>query len=173
MLDTVSDEVLSVPAGLTTEGLLGRRYMARIIDSIAGVLLVYVLSLAFAATAGPQLLLSVPTRTAVALLFYISYGSLLESAPWQATLGKRVMGLRVYNWQGGRVSLLQAAGRNLLKDGPFFVFTVLPAGQVLSLLWLVAHLIVMHHSPVYQAIHDRALHTWVAAPEEVTQLRIT
>lgn len=166
----MADEALHVPDGLTTEGLLGRRYMARIIDSIVALSLVFGFSFALAAAVGPQLL-GVPA-TVVALILYIPYGAILESAPWQATLGKRVMGLRVYNSQGGRIGLLQAGGRNLLKDGPFFAFNLLPFGQVFSLLWLVAHLVVMHRSPVYQAIHDRALHTWVAAPEAVTQLRI-
>lgn len=47
--------------------------------------------------------------------------------------------------------------------------------QLMGLLvpvWLAAHVVVMHRSPVYQAIHDRAARTWVAAPEEGTQLRI-
>ena len=47
-----------------------------------------------------------------------------------------------------------------------------PAGGWLALLWLAAHLVVIHHSPVNQAIHDRAAATWVAAPEGTTQLRL-
>jgi hypothetical protein len=43
---------------------------------------------------------------------------------------------------------------------------------VLTLIWLGAHLVVMHRSPVYQAIHDRFAQTWVAAPEETMQLRL-
>jgi hypothetical protein len=48
----------------------------------------------------------------------------------------------------------------------------IPSGQLLSVVWLVAHLVVMHRSPVNQAIHDRAAHSWVAAPEKTTQLHL-
>ena len=83
------------------------------------------------------------------------------------------MGLRVYNLQGGRISILQGAGRIAVKDGPFFLFGLVPAGQLLSIVWLGAHLFVIHRSAVNQAIHDRAAKTWVAAPEETIQLHLT
>jgi hypothetical protein len=67
---------------------------------------------------------------------------------------------------------MQAAGRNLVKDGPFLLLGSIPGGQLPSVVWLVAHLVVMHRSPVNQAIHDRAAHSWVAAPEETTQLHL-
>ena len=42
----MTDELVRVPSGLTTQGLLGRRYLARIVDSIIiGALAVAVLSL--------------------------------------------------------------------------------------------------------------------------------
>src|SRR5438270_680459 len=167
----MSDDTLHVPTGLTTEGLLGRRYMARVIDSVVLTLLLG-LFLVLEDVIGPHSLPLAPIVVVVLMIMWIGYGAALESSPWRATLGKRFMGLRVYNSQGGRIGFLQAAGRNLLKDGPFFVFNLLPFGQALSLLWLVTHLVVMHRSPVYQAIHDRVLHTWAAAPESVTQLRI-
>lgn len=90
----------------------------------------------------------------------------------QATLGKRLMGLRVYDSDGGRLGLVQAAKRNLVKDGPFLVLGLFPGGQLIGLALLVVHLVVLHRSPVYQAIHDRVAGTWVAAPEETTQLHI-
>jgi hypothetical protein len=37
----------------------------------------------------------------------------------------------------------------------------------------VARLFVLHRSPVYQAIDDRATHTCVAAPEETTRLNLS
>ena len=36
------------------------------------------------------------------------YTALMESGPWQATLGKRMLGLRVTGLDGGRISLLTA-----------------------------------------------------------------
>jgi uncharacterized RDD family membrane protein YckC len=83
------------------------------------------------------------------------------------------MGIRVYDARDQRPDFFQAARRNLIKDGPFLMFSFLPLRNILNLLWLVAHLVVLHRSPVYQAIHDRAAATWVAAPETTIQLHLT
>jgi len=170
----MSGSMIRVPAGLTTEGLIGRRYVARLIDSM----LIALLITAAARLAGTGLPKNVGGSAntlfgfLLFLILWIGYGTALESSPWQATLGKRWMRLRVYDARGGRLSLLQAAGRNLTKDGPFLVFQFIPGGDLLSLILLGAHLLVLHRSPVYQAIHDCIAHTWVAAPEEVTQLHL-
>ena len=58
---------------------------------------------------------------------------------------------------------LRAAGRNLAKDGPFLVLQFVPSGLILSWILLGAHVIALHRSRVYQAIHDRIAGTWVAA----------
>ena len=52
---------------------------------------------------------------------WIGSGAVLESSRWQATIGKRVVGLRVYNSSGGRITLMQAFVRALVKDGPFML----------------------------------------------------
>jgi uncharacterized RDD family membrane protein YckC len=170
----VSDQTIRVPAGLTTEGLLGRRYIARSIDSVIGTLLITV-GIALGRTFGPQVVngpLQFLLRLFLVLIVWIGYGTVLEASRWQATLGKRLMGLRVYNSEAGRPAPLQAAARNLVKDSPFLVLGLMPGGGFLSLIWLGAHLVVLHRSPVYQAIHDRAAQTWVAAPEQTIQLHI-
>jgi uncharacterized RDD family membrane protein YckC len=41
------------------------------------------------------------------------YHALLESSVWQATLGKRALGIQVTDEQGERVTLRRAAGRHL------------------------------------------------------------
>jgi uncharacterized RDD family membrane protein YckC len=142
ILYNMTVEPIRVPTGLTTEGLLGRRYLARAIDSmIIGALAVVVLSVL--GGLGPHTgadLLSILLNLFALLIFWIGYGALLESSPWQATLGKRLMGLRVYDSEGGRLKLFQAAGRNLVKDGPFLLFALIPAGRLLSVIWLVATL---------------------------------
>jgi hypothetical protein len=79
------------------------------------------------------------------MVVWIGCFTAFESSPWQATLGKRFMGLRVYNSQAGRPTPLQAAGRTLIKDGPFLVFAFLPGGRLLALIWLGAHLVVHAH----------------------------
>lgn len=163
------DEEVRVPAGLTNHGLLGRRYMARFIDSMfLSLLILAVLRLAGAPSNQFSLL-----GLSLVLIIWIGYGAAMESSPWQATLGKRLMGLRVYNSQAGRPTPLRAGGRNLVKDGPFLVLAFLPGGRLLSLIWLGAHLAVLYHSPAYQAIHDYAAQTWVAAPEGTIQLHLS
>jgi uncharacterized RDD family membrane protein YckC len=170
----MSDDLIRVPTGLTTDGLIGRRYLARIIDTVILALLAGTVILLLAVVMQPighwfRLLLSL----SVLLVIWIAYGALLESSPWQATLGKRCTGLRVYNSAGGRLTMAQAASRGLVKDGPFFLVSGLPFGNVLSLVWIGCHLVVLHRSPVYQAIHDKAAKTWVASPEGTTQLHLT
>ncbi|HUA57535.1 MAG TPA: RDD family protein [Verrucomicrobiae bacterium] len=169
------DQAIAVPVGLTTEGLLAKRYMARLMDGMLLSILAFIASMggsrllpdSIAGVAGTLALL------VLIALFWIGYGAVLESSPMQATIGKRVMGLKVYNADGGRLALSQAAFRNLVKDGPFLLFGLLPGVQLLSVVWLAAHLVVLHRSPVSQAIHDRAARTWVAAPEHTVQLRLS
>jgi len=43
------------------------------------------------------------------------YWILLEASVWQASLGKKIMGLKVVTKDGGRPNLWQCASRNLLK----------------------------------------------------------
>ena len=48
-------------------------------------------------------------------LFAIFYGIWLESSVWQATLGKRLMGIKVVDLQGQRISFTKSSGRCLAK----------------------------------------------------------
>jgi uncharacterized RDD family membrane protein YckC len=171
----MSGSWIQVPAGLTTEGLLDRRCLALLIDEALAALFVTVAA-GLAGTGPPEDSGGSASGLFGAFLFlilWIGYGTALESSAWHATLGKRWMRLRVYDAQGGRLTPLQAAGRNLTKCGPFFVFQFVPDGNFMSMIWLGAQVVALHHSPVYQAIHDRIAHTWLAAPERTTQLRLT
>lgn len=163
-----------VPTGLTTDGLLGRRYLARFVDSLAIALMIGVLTLLWSVvlTGGSTSLARKAVYSLLLFLAWISYGTVLESSKMHATLGKRLMGLRVYNDQGGQLGFIQAAGRNVVKDGPFFLIGLIPGSQLLGFGWLAVQIFVMHRSSVYQAVHDRVAHTWVAAPEATTQLHI-
>lgn len=49
----------------------------------------------------------------------MAYFAFFESSPWEATPGKRRLGLRVVTTAGGRVSLPQAAARIALKFLPW------------------------------------------------------
>jgi uncharacterized RDD family membrane protein YckC len=169
-------DAIQLPEGLTTEGLLGRRYLARFIDSILmGFLAAMMLGLGqvifgLTGVSGIGIML---LNLQLILIGWLSYSALLESSPWQATLGKKLLKLRVYDSRGGRMSFLQAAMRSLVKDSPFLLAALLPGGQLLSIALLGAHAVVLHRSSVHQAIHDRVTGTLVAAPEATIQLRLT
>jgi uncharacterized RDD family membrane protein YckC len=112
----MSASAIRIPPGLTTEGLLGRRYMAPFIDSILVVLpilAVFFLGGLARASGTSGILL----RICVALILWIGYGADFESSALQATLGKPIMGLRVYDALGGRLKPLRAASRNAIKEG--------------------------------------------------------
>jgi uncharacterized RDD family membrane protein YckC len=51
----------------------------------------------------------------VGILATILYFALMESSPWQATLGKKVVGLYVTDIAGRRPSLVRAIARNLAR----------------------------------------------------------
>jgi uncharacterized RDD family membrane protein YckC len=162
---------IQVPEGLTTDGLLGKRYIARWIDgailTVATLGVVTVERAVFDPKAGLETwLLNALTYP----LLWIGYGTAMECSSWQATLGKRVMRLKVYDRTGERLDPGQAMIRNMAKDGPFLLLSLVPDGRPFAWLWLVAHLVVIHRSPVAQAIHDRFAGTWVAARQYTTRL---
>ncbi len=55
------------------------------------------------------------TVSLVLLVLIWLYYALLESSPWQASLGKRLMGLKVVDKQGQRLSFAQASKRLLSR----------------------------------------------------------
>ncbi len=61
---------------------------------------------------GLVILAVLPVVIMLAVWFYFA---VLESAPWQATLGKMAVGLRVSDIQGHRLTLGRSMGRNLAK----------------------------------------------------------
>jgi uncharacterized RDD family membrane protein YckC len=68
------------------------------------------------------------------------YFALLESSPWQATVGKKLLGLRVIDLNGNRISFGKASGR-------YF-------GKILSTLILFIGFIMVAFSDKKQALHD-------------------
>jgi uncharacterized RDD family membrane protein YckC len=68
------------------------------------------------------------------------YYALMESSVWQATLGKKTLGLRVTDLQGNRISFGRASGR-------FF-------GRIISGLTLLIGYIMAGFTEKKQALHD-------------------
>ena len=74
------------------------------------------------------------------LLGYLLYCALLESSAWQATVGKRVIGIQVTNRRGERVGFARAAARFVAK--------------LLSVLTLLVGFLLVFVTPRRQALHD-------------------
>ena len=92
--------------------------------------------------AGPIFLANVITLIEMGL-----YSSLLESSPWQATLGKRVVGLRVTDLNGQRLSFGRATTRYFAK--------------MLSALSLMIGYVMAGFTEKKQALHDLLVGTLV------------
>lgn len=68
------------------------------------------------------------------------YWALLESSRWQATLGKKMLGLEVTDLEGRRISFARASGR-------YF-------GKIVSVLSLFLGFAMAGFTPKKQALHD-------------------
>jgi uncharacterized RDD family membrane protein YckC len=66
------------------------------------------------AMAAPLATLSPPAAVGV----FVLAGTLFEASPWQASAGKRWLGLRVMQAQGRRVTIARAAARHALRAVP-------------------------------------------------------
>ncbi len=75
------------------------------------------------------------------------YRALMESSSWQATLGKRALGIKVTDMNGHRISFLRASGRHF--------------GKILSGLMLSIGFIMAGFTPKKQALHDMIAGTLV------------
>jgi uncharacterized RDD family membrane protein YckC len=69
------------------------------------------------------------------------YHAMMESSKYQATLGKKILGLRVVNLQGEKIDFGQATGRHF--------------GKVLSLLTLSIGHVMMGWTKKKQGLHDK------------------
>lgn len=81
------------------------------------------------------------------LLGYFLYCVLLESSSWQATVGKRAMGIKVTNRRGERIGIARAAGRFVAK--------------LLSVLTLLVGYLLVAVTKRRQALHDLLAGTFV------------
>jgi uncharacterized RDD family membrane protein YckC len=84
-----------------------------------------------------------PQITALMLLFLMGnwvYFALLESSPWRATVGKKILGLEVVDLQGKRLSFTRASGR-------FFA-------KILSSMTLMVGFLIAGFTQKKQALHD-------------------
>lgn len=81
-----------------------------------------------------------PQVTLLILAGYLLYCALLESSPWQATIGKRALGIKVTNRRGERIGFTRAAARFITK--------------LLSLLTMFLGFLLVVVTRRRQALHD-------------------
>jgi uncharacterized RDD family membrane protein YckC len=109
----------------------------------------------------------------------VLYFALLECSSWQATWGKRKMGLRVIDTHGARLSFPRSLVRSLLKFAPWELThaclwripgwplapatpsPVITAGLVLVWILVAAYLVSMLVSKKHQALYDWIAGTYV------------
>jgi uncharacterized RDD family membrane protein YckC len=86
----------------------------------------------------------------------------------QATLGKKLLGLKVTGLSGERIDLSKALLRTAVRDLPFFALHLIPG---LNLLLVAIHLVV--YIRTQRAIHDYIAKTVVVGPETEASVRLS
>jgi uncharacterized RDD family membrane protein YckC len=87
----------------------------------------------------------------IALVVLMLYWILADASRYQGSLGKRVLGLKVADKRGGRLTLAAAAGRNLLK--------------ILSAILLLVGFMMAGWTRRKQALHDKLTDSYVLAEQ--------
>jgi len=82
------------------------------------------------------------------------YYAFLESSPWQGTIGKKVVGLRVTDMQGHRISFAKATGR---------YFGMILSGMICFIGWIM-----IAFTEKKQGLHDMLAGTLVLKGPAVT-----
>jgi uncharacterized RDD family membrane protein YckC len=131
------------------------RFAAYLIDSILLGLIFFPLGLGLGLMMGatgnnqnPELMLGLNGGlNMVSLVVTWLYSSLLESSSWQGTVGKKLIGLRVTDLDGRRISFGRATGRHF--------------GKILSGLICLVGFIMAAFTEKHQALHDQIAGTLV------------
>ncbi len=108
-----------------------KRFAAALIDSVVLFVAVIILT---------SLNLSELLMTLVEIGIGVAYYAGMESSEKQATLGKLALGIKVINYEGGRISFPQALGRYFAK--------------ILSVLILLVGYIMVAFTEKKQGLHD-------------------
>lgn len=137
------------------------RFFALIVDefiafTLAGIAwgIFFVLSLAVGAISGGSQgamvagFISFFLGGTVGLITYVLYFVKLETGPSQATFGKRMLGLKITNSTGGRISVGQSLGRLIIKD-------------TFSVMFILLGFIIAAFTEKKQALHDFVASTYV------------
>ncbi len=167
----------TAPAGAgTAYAGFWRRFVAGFIDMIILLVPMFGIAMVMGVTLSPDcgsmdanaMPAAQPVFFVIAMLALVwAYKAILESSSWQATVGKKMLGLKVTTMDGQKVSLMQAT----MRTWPFWlaylmqvIESLVGMGGILStavsLAGLVA-LIVIAFTPKKQGVHDMIAKTLV------------
>jgi uncharacterized RDD family membrane protein YckC len=116
-----------------------RRFAAAILDLVIVVAPVAVVGIVVALITGPKSLATTATDASLPVVLWL-YFAIMECSPLQATVGKRIFGLRVVDLQGDRIGFFRASAR-------FFA-------KIFSALSLAVGFLMAAFTPRKQALHD-------------------
>ncbi len=139
----------------------------RLLANLTDTFIVAVLGTLAAATLGSKDL-ALPA-TYAALLLYYTY---LTSSPWQATLGKRMLGIRVVRLDSGQLTRRDALERALaytLPNLPLYTSIFSQSSGTLLYFWLVlVWFVPILLTPERVGMHDRLCRTRVVVGKSGT-----
>jgi len=124
-----------------------KRTAAYIIDTVIYGLISYAIAfmvgilLALTTSANPEGLVFSVISMLITLGCYLTYYVATESSSWQATIGKKIMGLKVTDIYGRRISFWRSLGRNL--------------GMILSGIILFIGYLMCFWTQKKQCLHDK------------------
>jgi uncharacterized RDD family membrane protein YckC len=113
----------------TEESIYGNfwyRFVAVIIDVIIIGIAAFIFGIPLGMIFGGDLVQLQMASSAVSLLVYLMYGSILESSGMQGTIGKKVLNLKVTNIEGDALNFSEALVRNLVKYWSNILLVIVP-----------------------------------------------
>ncbi|MBM7625135.1 RDD family protein [Sporohalobacter salinus] len=111
--EEISDEIR--PAGLV------KRSMAFLVDDLILILIFLLIWSVIKLTTDINLEASLKTNLIIFILIFIIYFTVLESSKWQASIGKKLMGLKIVNSENKQISMNRIFLRTICKGVLYFL----------------------------------------------------
>jgi uncharacterized RDD family membrane protein YckC len=151
-----------------------RRFAAYIVDGILMMLIYAVIVIPLSALSMFYLndLLIIFYYIAIlftALMIYLLYDTIFICSQSMATPGKRLLGIKVTDINGNRLSFLRALLRSIFKMGILFTRVVPYIGIISYIFWINPFLIVLTERK--QALHDFVAGTVVVKNSALTEAK--
>ena len=136
--------------------------MAAIIDGVILTVLTFVFSIVLAIIAGALLGEDAAAATFILTLIAFSlalilYKPLMEASEYQGTLGKYILGMKVVNQRGERITMTTSFVRTIV----YLVLTTIPGVNIVGVLGII----MIGFTEQKQGLHDIAAKTFVVPKE--------